>query len=166
MARTSETGSISVIAIVVGALQIFGGGYGLLVMSEFAKDVASLPLLGLVVIAVITVLFLNSIIAGAQLLRRKASGIVLSIINQVLQLVHIQSAALAFSFTSGAYVGMTIKSNGFAFNVNALVSSASMSVPGTAESITAISVNLLALVILIWLIKRRVARRRNVETEV
>lgn len=161
------TGPAFVIAVIVAVFQIVGGAYGLLLLSGTVEGLAEQPALNILILALFVVLFLNSIVAGAQLMRRKGSGVVLSIINQVLQLVQIKTASLWLFFISGPYVGLAFTDGGIEFSFETLVAAADISVPaaGAAGPVATTSINLLAVVILVWLLSRHIARRRNIETE-
>ena len=84
MDGAKETGPAFVIAAIVAVFQIVGGAYGLLLLSGAVGGLSTQPALNILILALFVVLFINSIVAGIQLLRRKGSGVVLSMINQVL----------------------------------------------------------------------------------
>lgn len=165
MATAKETGLTFVVSAIVAVIQIVGGAYGLLLLLRTVGGLAEQPVLNIVILALFVVLFLNGIVAGVQLLRRKWSGIVLSMINQILQLVQIKTASLWVFFISGPYVGLAFTDDGIEFSFETLVAAADISVPaaGAAGPVATISINLLALVILLWLLSRHVARRRKAD---
>ena len=162
MAAAKVSGPALLVAVIVAVIQIAGGAYGLLLLSGTVGGLAEQPALNILIFALFVVLFLNCIAAGVQLIRRKGSGLVLSIVNQVLQLVQIKTASLWLFFISGPYVGLAFTDDGIEFSFETLVAAADISVPaaGAAGPVATISVNLLALVILIWLLSRHAKRRR------
>ncbi|MEM7121982.1 MAG: hypothetical protein AAF563_11935 [Pseudomonadota bacterium] len=166
MATAKATGLAFIIAVIVAVIQVAGGVYGLLLLSGTVGGLAEQPALNVLIFALFVVLFLNSIVAGVQLMRRKGSGVVLSIINQILQLVQIKTASLWLFFISGPYVGVAFAEDGVEFSFETLVAAADISVPaaGAAGPVATTSINLLAVVILIWLLTRLFARRRDIET--
>ncbi len=165
MTSAKETGPAFAIALVIAVIQIAGGAYGLLLLLRAVGGLSTQPILNVFILALFVVLFLNSIIAGIQLLRLKSSGVVLSMINQVLQLVQVKTASLWLFFISGPYVGVGFRGDGFEFSFETLVAAADISAPaaGAAGPVATVSINLLALVILVWLLSRRVARRRKLQ---
>ena len=161
MAAGENAGRLTVGFVLVGIIQIVGGGLGLyFVARAFFGETTPEPTAD-VIYAVAAVLFLISLLAGVQLLRVRKSGVYWSFLIQFLQLVQIHTQAVAYQFVSGAYLvaGITARDSdtSFSFNFEVLASSLVFYAPPPAGSHPGVEVylNILALVIFIWLFRAR-----------
>lgn len=89
-----------------------------------------------------------SIYTGTKLISNldKKSGIILSIINQILQLVQWNVLGYGFSYSSGAEILIGFKGLSLSFNFSALSSSFNMSI--NSEGDFYLKINVLAIVII------------------
>lgn len=161
MAASENAGRLTVGFVLVGIIQIVGGGLGLyFVARAFFGETSPEPVAD-VIYAVAAVLFLISLLAGIQLLRVRKSGVYWSFLIQFLQLIQIQTQAIAYKFVSGAYLvaGITARDSDteFSFNFEVLASSLLFYAPAPEGSHSGVEVylNILALVIFIWLFRAR-----------
>ena len=161
MAASESAGRLTIGFVLVGIVQIVGGGLGLyFVVRAFLGEQTAEPVAD-IIYAVAAVLFLISLLAGIQLLRVRKSGVYWSFPIQFLQLIHIQTQAIAYQFFSGAYLvaGVTVGDSDttFSFNFEVLASSLLFYAPPPEGSHSGVEIylNILALVIFIWLFRAR-----------
>lgn len=161
MAASENAGRLTVGFVLVGLIQIVGGGLGLYFVARAFFGEASPQPVADVIYAVAAVLFLISLLAGIQLLRVRKSGVYLSFLIQFLQLIQIQTQVIIYQFFSGAdlVAGITVLDGdtSFGFNFNILASSLSFYAPAPAGSLSGVQIylNILALVIFVWLFSAR-----------
>lgn len=96
-------------------------------------------------------LYIFSILCGRMLFRNLRRGLVLSIINQVLQVVYFSFGAYGFQFVAGLRVGVGVDMvEGWIFKFRLALSSFHFSI-GTDLGQKFIGVNLVALFLIFWL---------------
>lgn len=96
-------------------------------------------------------LYLFSILCGRMLFRNLRRGLVLSIINQLLQVVYFSFGAYGFQYVAGLRVGVGVDMvEGWIFKFRLALSSFHFSI-GTDLGQKFIGVNLVALFLIFWL---------------
>ena len=129
-------GGILGIALTVGVL--FGGE---LVVDQMAMRIGLFA----------SGLFIFSILCGRMLFRNPKRGLVLSIINQVLQVVYFSFGSYAFQFVAGLRIGVGVDMvEGWLFKFRLALSSFHFSA-GTDLGQKFIGVNLVALFLIFWI---------------
>lgn len=105
-------------------------------------------------------LFSYSIYSGKRLLTdtEKGTGIILSIINQILQLFQWSMLGYGLSYSSGAEIAFGLQEQTFKFNLSAIVSTFKMSINSDNEF--SIKINLIA-VLLIFVLTDIMRELRN-----
>ncbi len=137
---------------IISWLQIVGGvtGLGLVVYLMLQTG----PINGAILLIFLTGLglFSYSIYAGKRLLTdaEKGTGIILSLINQVLQLFQWSILGYGLSYSSGAEIALGIQGLTFKFNIAAIVSTFKMAINTDDEFF--LKINLIALLIIFVLV--------------
>jgi phosphate/sulfate permease len=141
--------------------QIVGGiiGIGLTVLLAVGSSFVQLLLIPLFVVAF--GLFSYSIFCGFLLYKNVNKGLSCSKINQILQAVQFAGLGYAYKYISGLgiSVGMEI-SDSFKFNAN-LTFSAWQLAFNTGDSDRIVSINLLALFLIIWIDRTKAAMEKE-----
>ena len=136
---------------IIGWIQIVGGvigigilGYSLLKTGQITGSVLLMLLIGLG-------LFIFSIYAGKQLLIKRTLklGLILSIINQTLQIIQFNIAGYGFIYFSGAELSIGYKDN-LSFDFDIIASGFIISI-NSESSEFALMVNVFAVILLIVL---------------
>lgn len=96
-------------------------------------------------------LFVFSILCGRLLLRKPRRGLILSIVNQVLQVVYFSFGAYGFQYVAGLRVGMGVDMiGGWIFKFRLAISSFQFNV-NTDLGEKFIGINLVALFLIFWM---------------
>jgi hypothetical protein len=96
-------------------------------------------------------LFIFSILCGSMLFRNLRRGLVLSLINQVLQVIYFSFGAYGFQYVAGLRIGIGVDMvGGWIFKFRLALSSFHFSL-GTDMGQKFIGVNLVALFLIFWL---------------
>src|SRR5258706_13508946 len=137
---------------IISWLQIVGGVTGIWLVAHLMLQTGTIngPLLLIFLIGL--ALFIYSIYSGKRLLTDvdKRSGIILSIINQAIQLFQWSMFGYGFSYSSGAEITLGIQGLTFKFNLAVIVSSFKMAINSEDEFF--IKINLIAVFVIIVLV--------------
>lgn len=139
--------------VVIALYQIAGGVLGLglvLKMVPLLKD-PSASTWGGIILAI--ALYLLSMVAGLLLFRKPQTGLTLSFINQILQVLSFSAASIAYNFVAGLKLGIGVDFvETLMFKLRMSISSFQFSFHGM-DGVPYITVNVLAL-LLIYLLER------------
>ena len=136
-----------------GYYQIIGGIIGIGLISWLLFNLSSFKSLLLVIIIPAFLLFFFSMYCGNLLLRHRANGIKLSMLNQYLQLISFSISGYAYQYFSGLYISMGFdftESLSFSFGLG--VSSYKLNIDTDDPSIF-IDFNFIALIVILMLDK-------------
>ena len=160
--------NIPVTLKLVGWLQIVGGltGLGLVAYLMLQTGTINGPVLLIFMIGL--GLFSYSIYAGKRLLtdQHKITGIVLSIINQVLQIFQWSMFGHGFSYSSGGELTLSIKGLAVNFHFSAIMSTFKMAINSDDEFF--FKINLMAILVIAVLtvvLKELTDKKEKVELE-
>jgi len=145
---------------IISWIQIIGGIFGLfsIARSLLETDVVNGPLL-LVFLCAISV-FLFSIYAGKLLLKNESEGLILSMVNQMIQLFQFSVFGYGWNYNSGPQISIGIK--GFAFTLDFSNFLSSFHLYYNSNQAFFFKINIISLIIMIIIIK---ARKANYQTE-
>ena len=137
---------------IVSGLQIVGGITGLGLVAYLMLQTGQINGAILLIFLIGLALFSYSIYSGKRLLtdEEKVTGIILSIINQVLQLFQWSMFGYGVSYSSGAETTLGIQGATLKFNIAAIVSTFKMSINTDDEFF--IKINLIAVLIIFVLV--------------
>lgn len=145
-------------------LQIIGGITGLFLIAKLMLQTGQLtgPLLLIFLIGL--ALFTFSIFAGRDLLKTTdvENHFTLTIINQILQLVHGSMLGWGIEYTSGANLSFGVELMEFKFNFSLIMSTFSMNI--SSDNTFGLHINLLAVAVIFILVHYK--ERTEEETEV
>lgn len=132
---------------IIGWQQIIGGIAGIFLMASLMLHQASVNGVVLLIILTGLALYIYSIYTGKSLLTDadKKVAIILSIINQVFQLVQWSMFGYGFTYSSGAEVSIGFVDSPLNFNIAAYLSTFKMSINTDPEFL--IKANVVALVV-------------------
>ncbi len=149
----------------LGWLQIIGGLLGFWVMARIMLYTDVLSGGALLVILIGLGLFSLSIYAGRYLLSKKdiGYGIIFSIVNQALQILHFSMFGNGFGYSSGM-MGLIGIESGFKFNISAFASTFHMSYL-LEEYTFMFKINLIPVFLIIVLVDIWRERQQPVESE-
>ena len=137
---------------IISWLQIIGGVTGLGLMAYLMLQTGEIngPILMIFLIGL--TLFSYSIYSGKRLLTdsEKGTAIILSIINQAMQLLQWSLFGYGLSYSSGAELALGIEGLSFKFNFSAIVSTFKMAINTNDEEF--IKVNLVAIFVIFVLV--------------
>lgn len=136
---------------IIGWLQIVGGITGIGLMAYLMLNTGEINGALLLIFLIGLALFIFSIYTGKQLLNERSLkiGIILSIINQVFQLIQFKIAGYGLSYSSGSELLIGFSDNTI-FNFAIITSSFNMSINTDGFEFT-FMVNLMAIFILVVL---------------
>ena len=137
---------------IIGWQQIIGGIMGIYLMASLMLQQATVNGVVLLIILTGIALYIYSIYSGKSLLidANKKVAIILSIINQVFQLVQWSMLGYGFTYSSGAEVSMGFVDSPLNFNIAAYISTFKMSINTDPEFL--LKVNLIALIVMLVLL--------------
>lgn len=120
---------------IISWLQIIGGITGLGLMAYLMLQTGTINGAILLLFLIGIGLFSYSIYSGKKLLTdtEKATGIILSIINQIIQLFHWSMFGYGLSYSSGAEITIGIQALTLKFNFSAIVSTFKMAIESNDE---------------------------------
>jgi hypothetical protein len=134
---------------IISWLQIIGGitGLGLIAYLLLQTDVVNGP--GILIFSIGVILFIYSIYTGKILFydQNKRKGIILTIINQLLQIMQWNVLGYGISYSSGVELLIGIKGGAANFNISILTSTFKMSIH--SQDASYVSLNLAAVVIIV-----------------
>ena len=132
---------------IIGLFQIIGGIIGLGVFSWLAAVQQNVNLFLLLLYVFIVSLYGYSMFSGIMLFRNPATGLRLTLINQILQIFQISLLGYAYKYVSGFgfVVGFDITNN-FIFNFNFEISSFLMHFDAGDETLF-VKINILAILL-------------------
>jgi hypothetical protein len=152
---------------IISWLQIAGGVTGLGLMAYLMLRTETINGAILLILLIGLGLFSYSIHAGKRLLtdEEKGTGIVLSIINQVVQLFQWSMFGYGLSYSSGAEITLGIEGLTFKFNFAAVVSTFKMAI--NSDDGFFIKVNLIAILVIFVLadILKELKEKKEEEVE-
>ena len=157
---------MSPIPVLLALMQVVGGLIGLYAVLGAVTGEGVPSTAVSVVYGVAALLFVVSILAGVFLLLRPALGVMLSLINQVFQLVQFAVGGFLFQYISGFYLAVGFKTGeaGFSFSADFLLFDSDFHIGapdlGAPAPGVQVFVNLLALLFLFWLLRQRRKLRR------
>jgi hypothetical protein len=137
---------------IISWLQIVGGVTGLGLVAYLMLQTGTINGGLLLIFLVGLALFSYSIYSGKRLLtdNDKRTGIILSIINQVMQIFQWTMFGYGLTYSSGAEIALGIQGLEFKFNFAALISSFNMSINTDDEFF--IKINLIAVLLIFVLV--------------
>ena len=133
----------------LGWLQVAFGVFGLLAEVAFAGP--QLPPASAILVASFNIL---AIVAGALLLRRPKVGVPTSLVLWGVQAIQILTPQFAFDFLLGPYICLRSLPNHLTFSFGASFTRAALGSQTFSSMRHEISVNLLALIAIVYLIRR------------
>ncbi|MEO5980025.1 MAG: hypothetical protein ABIS36_09720 [Chryseolinea sp.] len=133
---------------IIGWLQIIGGVTGLGLVAYLMLQTGTINGAILLIFLIGLELFSYSIYSGKRLLtdEEKETGIILSIINQVMQLFQWSILGYGLSYSSGAEITLGVQGLTFKFNFAAIVSTFKMAI--NSDDGFFMKINLVALLII------------------
>ena len=137
---------------IIGWLQIVGGVTGLGLVAYLMLQTGTINGAILLIFLIGLGLFSYSIYSGKRLLtdEEKGTGIILSIINQVMQLFQWSMFGYGLSYSAGAEITLGVQGLTFKFNFSAIVSTFKMAINTDDEFF--IKINLIAILIIFVLV--------------
>ncbi|MGK9118061.1 hypothetical protein [Olivibacter jilunii] len=146
-------------------LQIIGGITGLFLMAKLLLQTGQItgPILLIFILGIS--LFIFSIFAGCDLLKssEKENHFTLTIINQILQIVHGRMFGWGLEYTSGANLSFGVEATELKFNISLIMSTFQMSV--NSDNAFALHINLCAIFIILVLVHFKEGREEAKEIE-
>lgn len=138
--------------IVIGWLQIIGGITGIGLVAHLMIQTGTINGALLLIFLIGLGLFIYSMYAGKRLLMDddKRIGVILSIINQALQLIQWNMLGYGLSYSSGAQLTLGVEGLSFKFNFGAVVSTFRMAI--NSDDAFLVKINLIALLVIFVLV--------------
>ncbi|MGC4036163.1 MAG: hypothetical protein QM764_09390 [Chitinophagaceae bacterium] len=135
----------------LGVYQLAGGIVGLILVFLILSRQIVLNAANLILYFFVVLLFGYSIYTGICCLKRKQNALILSKVNQFLQLIGIAVAGFAFQFASGFYLTFGVDlTESFRFDFGAGIANFILRL-NSANKIFSVNVNLVAIGIIIWI---------------
>ena len=133
---------------VIGWLQVIGGITGLGLMAYLMLQTGAINGALLLIFLIGISLFCFSIYSGKRLVwdAQKKSGIILSIINQVIQIFQWSLSGYGFTYSSGAELAIGVQGFELKFNISAIISSFKMSI--NSSEVFFLKINIIAIIII------------------
>lgn len=111
--QVKQTTRLNRVAKIIAGYQLVGGSLGVLafIIALFRGLQFQIDLYTIIVISLELIIICLSIIAGISLLRRNKYGILLSKVNQFIQIIHIKISILTWTYFSGLalIIGLSFK---------------------------------------------------------
>ncbi|WP_345331280.1 hypothetical protein [Mucilaginibacter defluvii] len=143
---------------IISWLQIVGGITGLLMLAYLLSGTGAINGPILLIFTTGLSLFIFSIVSGAKLLHGAKYGVLFTIINQILQLVHWKMLGYGFAYSSGVQLALGFNEGSLKFNLGLIQSNFSMAIKSN-EGFT-FQLNIAALIVLVLVIEC-VRRQKN-----
>ena len=153
---------------IISWLQIVGGVTGLGLVAYLLLNTGTINGPVLLIFLTGLGLFSYSIYSGKRLLTddNKKTGIILSIINQALQIVQWSMFGYAFVYSAGAELTIGLQETTFKFNISALLSSFQMSIKSDSEFLFKINVIAILVIYVLVDILNELTDNADMKTEI
>ena len=153
---------------IISWLQIVGGVTGLGLVAYLLLNTGTINGPVLLIFLTGLGLFSYSIYSGKRLLTddNKKTGIILSIINQALQIVQWSMFGYAFVYSAGAELTIGLQETTFKFNISALISSFQMSIKSDSEFLFKINVIAILVIYVLVDILNELTDNADMKTEI
>ena len=150
---------------VLAAYQVFGGIIGLVLTAYLLTTVQQFHFILLFILFIAICLYSFSIICGIFIFRNLLTGLRLSRINQLLQVFSFSISGYAFKYVSGIDFSIDLDfKNALNFTFNLATSSWKIMIEGD-PSTALISINIVAIVLVIFIEKQITKAREDISKE-
>jgi len=165
--KVTKTNSFLLIKI-LGWLQIIGGLFGIGLMGKLMLQTGTINGALLLIFLLGVSLFIFSIHTGKKLLldADKKQGIIISIVNQSLQIVQFNLLGYGFSYSSCILISVGIKGTFFSFNFEAALATFQMSIGTDDPSFIRVNIVAILLIALLANILKAIKPTSNSQAEI